>query len=478
MFPHDTPAQIDSEFGSENGISMLDRLSEATPRLRAAHERVVAGIKKAADRVGLTLLLMAAGTLLLRPADLFPALEGLPIYETLMAACIFVSLPRTLPLVGRSPLMRTGAVALTLLFIPAVLLSHLSHLKFFEARVGGVAMLKACTLFLLMIAIVDSPRKLRATLVTLVAAVLGVSALALMQYHGLLHLASLQTIADRPLNSGDAEPILRLCGVGVFNDPNDFSLVLVTAGFVCIYGLTERPVTLARLALVVPLALFGYALYLTHSRGGLLSALSGLMAFLVARYGWRNALPMACAMIPVVLVVFWGRQTAINLSDPEDTFQARLGLWSESFDQFRSAPLFGIGQGRLADEIGQVTHNSFLHAFAELGLFGGCVFIGAFYIVLRGVWRASAHDRELERLRPYVMAMTFGYAAGLLSLSRCYTVPTQLMLALATVYTLLAVPGGVRAMPRLDWRMVQRIAGVGTAFLVVAYGFVRVMLNR
>ncbi len=469
---------MDTELTSEHGVSMLDRLAEAAPRLRFAHARLLTGIKKVADRVELTLLLMAAGTLLLRPADLFPALESLPIYETLMAACIFVSLPRLLPLLRGSGLLRIGAVALTLLLIPAVLFSHLSHLKAFEARVGGVAMLKACTLFLLVIAIVNTARKLRATLVTLVAAVFAVAVLAVLQYHGVLHLAALQSVADRPLDAGDAEPIMRLCGVGVFNDPNDFSLVLVTAGIVCVHGLTERPTTLTRLALVVPLALFGYALYLTHSRGGLLSAMSGLLAFLVARFGWRNALPMACAMVPVVLFVFWGRQTTVNLSDPDDTFQARLGLWSESFDQFRSAPIFGIGQGRLADEIGQVTHNSYLHAFAELGFFGGCVFIGAFYLVLRGVWKVVPQDRGLQRLRPYVMAMTFGYAAGLLSLSRCYTVPTQLMLALATAFTLLAMPNGIKSMARLDRMLIQRIAGVGVVFLVVTYGFVRVMLHR
>jgi O-antigen ligase len=203
-----------------------------------------------------------------------------------------------------------------------------------------------------------------------------------------------------------------------------------------------------------------------------------LLAFLPARFGWRNALPLACLLVPLLLVPFWGRQTSINLDDPENTFQTRLGLWSDSLEAFRSAPVLGIGQGKLVDAIGQVTHNSYLHAFAEMGLLGGTAFIGAFYLILRGLWRASPADRELARLRPYVLAMTVGYATGLLSLSRCYTVPTQLILALATIYLVMASRTGPLVIPRLDWPCTRGIMGVGFVFLVATYVFVRLMVQR
>jgi len=169
--------------------------------------------------------------------------------------------------------------------------------------------------------------------------------------------------------------------------------------------------------------------------------------------------------------------TTLNLDDPEDTFQTRLELWNHALDAFRSAPLLGIGQGKLVDQIGQVAHNSFLHAFAETGLLGGTAFIGSFYLVLRGLWRAAPANAGLARMRPYVLALTVGYAAGLVSLSRCYTVPTQLVLALGTVFLVLASRDGPVVMPALEWPCIRRVTIVGLAFLAAVYVFVRVMLN-
>ena len=163
-------------------------------------------------------------------------------------------------------------------------------------------------------------------------------------------------------------------------------------------------------------------------------------------------------------------------------------LWGESLDLFRSSPLMGIGQGNVADMTGHVTHNSFLHAFTELGVIGGMAFVGAFYLVVRGLWRARPEaggggGRELARLRPYVLAIVVGYAAGLLSLSRCYTVPTQLVLGLGAAYLGVAARADLlgtasKILARLDWRCLRQVAGVSALFLVGIYVFVRVMLTQ
>ena len=76
----------------------------------------------------------------------------------------------------------------------------------------------------------------------------------------------------------------------------------------------------------------------------------------------------------------------------------------------RQAPLFGIGYTEYAEEIGQVAHNSYVHAFTELGLFGGTLFVSAFYLAFVGVWRLTPDkmeeaNPELIRLRPYLLAL-------------------------------------------------------------------------
>ena len=37
--------------------------------------------------------------------------------------------------------------------------------------------------------------------------------------------------------------------------------------------------------------------------------------------------------------------------------------------------MFGIGESRFHEEIHKVAHNSYVHAYAEMGFFGGTVFL-------------------------------------------------------------------------------------------------------
>jgi hypothetical protein len=131
--------------------------------------------------------------------------------------------------------------------------------------------------------------------------------------------------------------------------------------------------------------------------------------------------------------------------------------------------VFGIGVGEYEEHVGMVAHNSYVHAFVEMGLLGGTLFAGAVSLAVYGVWRCErdagpAGDPALLRLRPYLLAALAGYAAAMLSLSRCYIVPTMLMLALATAYRNLAVPGGA-AWFRCDRAMAWRLAVIGATTL-------------
>ena len=433
-----------------------------------------------ADRAAYVLLLMAIGTLLVRPADLLPSLEKQPIYECLIVACMLASLPRMTAQLMVSSLRANAITVLVLMLVPAVVFSHLVHGNTYEARTGGFEIAKCCIFFLLVLCNINSFHRLRLLLSVMTAGVFVEASLSLLQYHGMLHLEALETIAQKwhASDGGDGGVMNRLCGIGVFHDPNDFSLILVVAIVVCGYTICQVNNVWRRLLLLLPVALFGHALLLTHSRGGFTAAGTALLAFLAARYGLRNMVPLACVLLPILMVAFAGRQTNLDLSNPEDTFQARLGLWSDSFDHFRAEPVFGVGEEKLRDLIGHVCHNSYLHAFAEMGLFGGMVFVGMFYLVLRGLWMARPDQPELIRLRPFVLAAIAGYAVGLLSLSRCYTVPTQLILALGTIFLILAGRKNRPAVPRLDSANARRVGLAGMVVLSGCYVFMRLMIER
>jgi O-antigen ligase len=130
--------------------------------------------------------------------------------------------------------------------------------------------------------------------------------------------------------------------------------------------------------------------------------------------------------------------------------------------------------------MGLVAHNSYVHGFVELGLFGGTLFSGAFCLALWGLYRSSAVPKktvravELERLRPYLTACLVGYMAGMFSLSRNYITPTFLVLGLVTCYMRLRVSAKQKWW-RLDGAMMRRLALAGIASVVFLKFFTQVM---
>ena len=471
-FAYDDPTK-----GGGRGAAVV--LPDSVPVGHALGRSRFARFGRGLDSLSLAILILAAGALMFRPSDLLPSLHRAPIYEALIAACLLTSIPRLLAIGATRSIRGNAIVALLMAMVPVVVLSHLAHGNTYDARLGGVDMLKACVFAMLVIALVDTTRRVHTMLLAVVTATLAVAGLSLLHYHGVLHVPALRAVEQANVGAAD-EPgssVLRLCGIGVFNDPNDFSLLLVIGMVICGYAMCEGRGVIARSLMALPLGLFTYALLLTHSRGGFISLVTALLAYLHVRLGFRNALPVAILLFAGLLTVAWGRQTTFNLDNPEDTFQSRLELWNHALDIFRVSPIFGVGQGKIVDTLGYVVHNSYLQAFSETGFLGGTVFAGLFVTVLVGLWRARPSDEGLSRLRPCVAAIVASYAMGLMSLSRCYTVPTQLVIALGATYLSLGAHYGGLVLPRFDVRFVMRIVVASLAVLVGIYCIVRLLLH-
>jgi hypothetical protein len=144
---------------------------------------------------------------------------------------------------------------------------------------------------------------------------------------------------------------------------------------------------------------------------------------------------------------------------------------------FRQSPLFGIGMGQYADEVGMVAHNSFIHAYTELGFFGGSFFLGAFAYTLAtlrrlGSRRGNGLSPNLRRLRPYLLAIVTAMVVGMMSLSRVYSLPVYIVLGIAAVYFRLACVSAPSLVPRVNQRLAMRYLLLGLVFLPVAHLFV------
>ncbi len=427
------------------------------------------------DKIGFGLFLLATAVLLLRPADSIPALLNLPIYQFVVSACLCLSAPRLLQQLSSRSAVRPITQLIFGLWL-CILLSHLVRGSLWDIRTGGVDFFKLFIYYLLIVSWVDSPARLRQFMLCLCVCTLAQTIVSLLEYDGWINLSTLRSIDQVDLTSGSGidSMVHRLCGIGIFDDPNDLCLLLVATMALCFGLISRRNSGWLSFGWWLPLSFFVYTITLTRSRSGFLSLLGAFGTLLVTRYSRGRALLAAVVLLPLIFVVFAGRQTHIDISDPGDTFQTRLECWNDSLELFKKSPIFGVGQNQQVELRYHVAHNSFLQSFAELGFVGGACFLGAFLMAIRAVHQTdvSEADPELARLKPVFLAVVIGYAIGLLALSRNYTVSTYLILGLAAAYINLTP----RARPlRLDAGFIQLLAMTSAVFITAAYLFVRIL---
>jgi O-antigen ligase len=427
------------------------------------------------------LFLLVNATLFLRPAEVIPGMQDVQLYTYLIVPCLLLALPRVLEQLRSDILVRQPITICVLGLLVLVPLSQLGHLETEKALLAGLEFAKVAAYYLLLVAIVNTPGRLRSLLFWLVLFTAGTALLAVLRYQGVIELPTLTTLADRRDDElGQEQVFLRLAGTGIFRDPNDFTLLLVLGIPLTLYFLTESAGTVGRLVWLAPLALFGYALALTQSRGGFLAVAVGLLVLFRARFGKGISLVLGILVLPALFLVLGSRQTDIFTTG--DTAQQRYQLWSDGLVLFQESPLIGVGVGEFQPRAGMVAHNSYVQAYAELGFLGGTVFLGAFLYGLWTLWRIGPErtmilDPALGRLRPYVLAVVAGYAVAMLSLTHVYTVPTYTILGLATVYLGQAVVYPPVAVPRFSSRLAQRFAVASVGFLLATYVLVRFVVR-
>lgn len=421
--------------------------------------------------------------LLIRPADVFPPLYGLPIYQACILSCLAVALPAVSRMLDREGLAAEPISLCVVGLLGAVALSHLSHGRIGEAASESWEFAKLLIYHVLLISLVNTPRRLRVFLWCLAALIVAHTALAVMQYHGMVDLPKMVAISELYFDpeSGEWTTKVRLSGGGVFGNPNDMSRLLAVGIILALYWLGDRGPLVVRAIWLAPLALCGYALTQTFSRGGFIGLLVGLVVLFRAAFGTRKALLLSAVALPALFVLSSGRQTDISTS--EGTGQLRVRFWSQGFTAMQEVPVFGLGSSRYTDVTSghQEAHNSFVHAYVELGLLGGALFAGAFYFALRlpsqlDRYRVGSPDRDLQRARPFLLGIVAGFAAGMLSSSRSYSPTTYLLIGLMAVWIRLSLARDTfkPSPPRfVGSRLAGRLIVVGLACLVVLYTYTR-----
>ncbi|MBI5761259.1 MAG: O-antigen ligase domain-containing protein [Planctomycetales bacterium] len=383
--------------------------------------------------------LLINATLFLRPAEMVPAFQSLPIYEALVAGAAVGALNRMMGKLTWGSLVRQPVTLCVMGVLLAAVLSHLSHFAFWGLQATIPEYVKVLIYYLLLVSLVDTPHRYRGLLYTICFCGTTMVALCAADYAGWHDLQFVEHVVDRDEITEDGEIllVLRMRGTGLFQDPNDISLVIVLMSVLCCYFMMNPKSSPLRFGWLVPLVILAVALTFTRSRGGLLAGGTAGLVYLAYRYGRTTAI--VCGLCGALLLpLIAGRQGDIDLN--EGTGNDRIQIWREGLEEIKgSSLLFGIGQGNYADFVGIGAHNSYVNSFVELGLFGGTLFWGCFAFSALGLYQlrragADVRNSEAARFAPFLAAILAGWCTGLFSLSRCYVVPTYLLIGLGAAY--------------------------------------------
>lgn len=449
------------------------------------------------------LFLLANAALYIRPSELIPSLGNVQFYLALILAAMICSIRQ---LHNQLSIRTMIQQPINLCVIGVTIATATSHLS--VGYLGGAArsfeaMAKVCMYYMTLVAVVNTPQRLRGFLLNSVCCSVFMISFSILDYHKFVEEWSgradlweiknlerdlpdgvprqLRHVPENDTESPDGNTpwYFRLCGLGIFHDPNDMAQLIVMTGILCLYFMTDPKMTGIRYAWIPALGVCCYGLFLTHSRGGLLAGGVAMLAWMTTRYGGKVAAAIGALGVLAVPVAL-GRQGNIDLSG--GTGQQRIQLWADGLNQLKTSRFFfGIGEGMYADVAGLVAHNSYVHAYVELGFIGGTLFLGCFFIPAFFMYRLvrtkqQIEDPELRRLMPYLAGMGAGWCMSMMSLSRCY-MPTTYMIC-GTLAVFMNLAGYYRSRPApvqpLNHLLVQRLGFSSLALLGAFFVFVRV----
>jgi len=416
------------------------------------------------------LFIVLNGVVLIRPEDFIPEITGARLYLWVMILCLLTALPRLAAQLSPRELANRPINLCVIGLLIAAAASQLVRGHTVSAEEFVPEFAKVIVYYLLLCAVVDTPWRFRVFLGWQVVFVTILAAIAVLEFHEYLQLDAITPVLQPSLDpeTGAYMTVPRMCSAGIFNDPNDLCLILVFGTFCSLYFAATSARWLVSVLWALPSLLFGYALLMTQSRGGLLGMLAAVGTLIWCKYGWRRALPLLAVCLPAAVLAIGGRQSDIGVSG--GTGYERIMLWAAGFTELFRSPflvLFGIGAGDFAEAIGQVAHNSFVHAYVEMGLLGGTLFLGAFATAIWLLIRLhrnglGALPRELRSAWPFVLAMVVGYSVSIFTLSRNYIVPTYLCLGLAATFLSMAMPNPPsEARVSMKWLMRLTVIGIG-----------------
>jgi len=286
-------------------------------------------------------------------------------------------------------------------------------------------------------------------------------------------------------NDAGDDLLYQITYLGFFEDPNDLGMILNFSVPIIVYFAFQAR-KLVRWGYWLPVLLIHlYAIYLTNSRGTLLALVATAGLYGLYRYGGVRAVFLAALAVPVLAALAPSRSGVSG----DSSSMERIEAWYEGIKMFQWRPIFGVGKGQFLEHHYKTAHNSWVLAFAELGLVGYFFWFSLIGHSLYYVWRiyryaekkvADIKDAALEARylaeKNLNQALFFSMFASLLSaffISRSYMVLIYIMtgLAVAHYHRMTELDSGFVIRPM---RSVMFLASIGV--MLAIYILILIML--
>jgi putative inorganic carbon (HCO3(-)) transporter len=343
-------------------------------------------------------LFLFTTVLYFRPYELIPALSSVTSMAFWIAAPTIVIFVITQFSLEGNLTARPHEVKIVLLFVATALLSIPLALNAGEAwGEFNSAFIKAVVMFIMMVNVVRSERRLWALLWLGLAVSVFLSLNAIGDFR-----------AGRLLVTGT-----RVAGVigGMFGNPNDMALHLVTMVPIAIALLFTRRNPFAKSIYLLCAILLVAGIVVTFSRGGFLGLL-GAGGVLAWKLGRERRLTVALCVVFAAIALFvfapgdYGSRlsTITNVSsDLTGSSSQRYALLMRSILVSLRHPLLGIGMGNfhIVALSESVSHNAYTQVSAEMGLGALAVYLWFMIAPLRRLRIIERETFETRRTSRY-----------------------------------------------------------------------------
>jgi putative inorganic carbon (HCO3(-)) transporter len=354
-------------------------------------------IVKRGHAVSFAGLFLFTFVLFFRPYELFPALAWLnSIAFWLAILTLIVFIPTQLGLEGRITARPREVNFVLLLFLMALLSIPLA-LDRLRAWDGVLEYTKVVLMFIVMVNVVRTEKRLKALLWVALVASCMLSLAAVNDYR----------IGNLALQGK------RIAGIlgGVFQNPNDLALHLVTMVplSLVLFLSTRNPFT--KIVYLLAAILMTAGIVATFSRGGFLglACAVGVLFTKLARGGRLLFAALFVAMAMGFIALAPGGYGTRLTTTKDGSALARTDDLKRSIYLALRHPLFGVGMENyiLYSNSDHATHNAYTQVAAEMGLIGAVFYVMFIFLPLKPLRRIEHMRKHLrgKRARYYFLAI-------------------------------------------------------------------------